>query len=133
MSLVQPPGSRTPGPPGCSFGSVPSSLHTIEPGHDRARPGGLLWRLENLDFNERIFKEIKEWRLIDVTAVRGVGISGSTVANLSGASAKAPQPAEPYTATPTSSCSTNRKPLVGAGNAELRTIMLHCLLSSEYF
>ena len=32
---------------------------------------------KNLDFNEKIFKEIKEWRLIDVIAFRGVGITGS--------------------------------------------------------
>ena len=78
-------------------------------------------------------KEIKEWRLIDVTAVRGVGIIGSDGRKfIGGERPRRPQSAELH-------CNADlivlddRKPLVGAGNAELRTIMLHCLLSSEYF
>ena len=51
-------------------------------------------------------KEVLQQILIDVIAFRGVGIIGSDGRKFVGASAKAPQSAEPYTATPTSSCST---------------------------
>lgn len=54
-------------------------------------------------------KEVLQQILIDVIGFRGVGITGDGRRFVGG------------------------ERQGGAGNAELRTIMLHCLLSSEYF
>jgi hypothetical protein len=89
--------------------------------------------LKNLDFNERIFKEIKEWRLIDVIAFRGVGIIGSDGRKFIGGERQGDSIGRAILCNADLIVLNDRKPLVGAGNAELRTIMLHCLLSSEYF
>jgi hypothetical protein len=55
-------------------------------------------------------KEVLQQILIDVIAFRGVGITGSDGRRFVGGERQG-----------------------GAGNAELRTIILHCILSSECF
>jgi len=73
--------------------------------------------------------------LIDVIGFRGVGITvDSTVANLSGGERQG------IAIGGAMHCNADlivldepTAALLGAGDAELKTIMLHCLLSSEYF